>query len=184
MADKKFREEYGSIKAPEELYGRIMNARKDEVKSTVQPFRKIVAAAASFAVILTAAVAMLTYDKSPEIYVGGTRLTGEIELTEKNNDGLMLARAGNEVSCEFNFSFDRETTVSLSDGILLSENGTVISASDEEKSFKDSLLCKWVIGNADNGKTYEMKLSDGRKNYLITLFFDSVDGQWTAALTE
>ncbi len=184
MTDKKFREEYNSIKAPEELYGRIMNSGKDEVKSSVQPFRKIIAAAASFAVILTAAVAMLTYDGAPEIYVGGTRLTGEVELTEKNNDGLMLARAGSEVSCEFTFSFDRETTVSLSDGILLSEDGTVISVSDEEKSFKDALLCKWVIGNADNGKTYEMKLSDGRRDYFITLSFDNADGQWTAALTE
>ena len=184
MADKRFREEYSSIKAPEELYGRIMNAKKDEVKSSVVPFRKIIAAAASFAVVLTAAVAMLTYDGAPEIYVGGTRLTDEVELTEKNNDGLMLARTGNEVSCAFSFEFNKDIKVSLSDGMLFSEDGALISDSSEEKTLSGKTQCKWVVMNADNGNKYEMRISEGRRNYLITLSFDNAAGQWTAALTE
>ena len=49
MFDEGFRSEYKSIKAPEELYARIINAEPVRKRNNVVAFRRIAASAAAFA---------------------------------------------------------------------------------------------------------------------------------------
>ncbi len=185
MSDESLRAEYLKIKAPEQLYERIMNAGPTEEKNTVViPFRKIVAMAAALAVIIATGFMLTTVNTVPAVYMGNERLTGEITLTQAENDGIMLARMGNEVSCEMTLELKRDTTVELTQGLLLSQSGEVLLAEGEKSVFSDDLFCKWVVPAADEETTYSVGLSDKKGTYLINLYFDKQTGNWTVCLTK
>ena len=185
MFNDKVRAEYQSVKAPEELYERIMNAEPArEEKAVVVQFRKIAAMAAALAVIVATGFILTMSDNAPVIYMGSERLTGEIALTQAENDGIMLARMGNDVSCEIVLELKKETTVALSQGILLSQSGEVLLAEKEMKEFSGSLRCNWVVPAADEEVIYEMTLADKKDTYNITLYFDRQTDNWTVCMTK
>ena len=185
MSDERLRAEYLKIKAPDELYERIKNAGPtEEKKAVVIPFRRIVAMAAALAVIIATGFMLNTADKMPSVYMGSEKLTGEITLTQKDNDGIMLARMGNEISCEMTLELKRDTTVELTQGLLLSQSGEVLLAEGEEAVFSDDLFCKWVVPAADEEATYHLSLSDKNGTYLINLYFDKQTDNWTVCLTK
>ena len=185
MSDRKVREEYLKIKAPDELYERIMNTEPTrEEKAVIVPFRKIAAMAAALAVIIATGFILTNFDSSPVIYMGSERLTGEIALTQAENDGIMLARASNEVSCEIVLELKKETTVTLSQGILLSQSGEVLLAENESSVFSESLRCNWIVPGADESIVYKMTLSDNKGSYNITLYFDKQTDNWTVCMTK
>lgn len=185
MFNDKVRAEYQSIKAPDELYERIMNTEPArEEKAVVVQFRKIAAMAAALAVIIATGFVLSMYDKAPVIYMGSERLTGEIALTQAENDGIMLARMSNEVSCEIVLELKKETTVALSQGILLSQSGEVLLEENESKEFSGTLRCNWVVPAADEDVVYEMTLSDNKGLHNITLYFDRQTDNWTVCMTK
>ena len=185
MFNDKLRAEYQSIKAPEELYERILNTdRPEEKKAVVIPFRRIAATAAAFAVIICCAFILTSRSNMPDIYLGSERLTGEITLTRENNDGIMLARMGTEIGCEMSLQLKKDTNVSVIHGILLSDSGEVILEEGEEKVFSEALQCKWLVPDADREMTYTLSLSDKKGTYLINLYFDKQTDNWTVCLTK
>ena len=185
MFNDKVRAEYQSIKAPEELYERILNAdRPGEKKAVVIPFRKYAAFAAALAVIICSAFILADTGAAPGIYLGNERLTGEITLTSENNDGIMLARAGMEIGCEMTLELKKDTKVTAVNGILLSDSGEVILTECEEKIFSESLQCKWLVPDADEELSYELCLSDKKGTYTINLYFDKQTDNWTVCLTK
>lgn len=185
MSENKFRAEYMSIKAPEELYERILNADSVSTgKGRVVLFRRIAASAAAFAVIAVTGFVLLLGNKAPEVYVGSEQLTGEISISETQNSGIMLARAGNSVECELSFSLKREARVSISDGFLRDESGEIKLASGEEKSFSDKFAVVWSVPDANTEKEYTLTLRDNREEYSVKLYFDRIDSEWKVNLTE
>lgn len=185
MSYNKFISEYKSIKAPDELYERILNADTvREKKNNVVLFRRIAASAAAFAVIAVTGFVLLTGDSAPEIYVGNEQLTGEITLSEAQNNGIMLARAGDAVECDLNFSVKREALVSVSDGFLQDADGKTILESGENKSFSGEFTAKWTVPFADAEKEYTLILKDKKNEYSVKLYFDSIDNEWVVNLTE
>lgn len=185
MFNDKVRAEYQSVKAPEELYERILNTdRPGEKKAVVIPFRRYAALAAAFAVIVCSVFILTGRSAAPDIYLGSERLTGEITLTSENNDGIMLARTGREIGCEMTLHLKKNTIVSAVNGILLSDAGEVILAEGEEKSFSEPLQCKWLVPDADREMTYTLSLSDKKGTYNIHLYFDKQTDSWTVSLTK
>ncbi len=185
MSDIKIREEYLKIKAPDELYERIMNAGPtEEKKAVIIPFGRIVAMAAALAVIIATGFILKSGGAMPSVYMGNEKLTGEITLTQAENEGIMLARTGTEISCEMTVELKRDTTVELTHGILLSESGEVLLAEGESSVFSENLFCKWVVPAADEETTYSLSLSDKNGTYLINLYFDKQAENWTVCLTK
>ncbi len=185
MFNEEIRAEYQKIKAPDELYERILNAdRTEEKKAVVIPFRRIGALAAAFAVIICCAFVLTGRSVAPDIYLGSEKLTGEIALTKENNDGIMLARTGNEIGCEMTLQLKKDTTVTVVQGILLSDSGEVILAEGENKIFSDDLRCKWLVPDAREDMTYALSISDKKGTYLINLYFDGQTENWTVCLTK
>lgn len=185
MFNDKVRAEYQSIKAPEELYERILNTdRPGKKKAVVIPFRKYAALAAALAVVVLGAFALTGNGGAPEIYLGNERLTGEVALTSESNNGIMLARAGTEIGCEMTLSLKKDTVVSAVNGILLSDSGEVILAEGEEKTFSEPLQCKWLVPDADREASYELRLSDKKGTHIINLYFDKQADRWTVSLTK
>lgn len=185
MFNDRVRAEYQSIKAPEELYERILNTdRPGEKKAVVIPFRKYAALAAALAVIICSVFILTDSGAAPGIYLGSERLTGEITLTSENNDGIMLARTGREIDCEMTLELKKDTKVTAVNGILLSDSGEVILTEGEEKSFSESLQCKWLVPDADTEQSYELCLSDKKGTYSINLYFDKQTDRWTVSLTK
>ena len=185
MSDERLREQYLEIKAPDELYERIMNAEPTrENKAVIIPFRSIVAMAAALAVIIATGFILTMSGSDPTVYMGSERLTGEITLTQAENDGIMLARMGNEISCEMTLELKRETTVELTQGLLLSQTGEVLLAEGEQTVFTDDIFCKWVVPAADEEMTYSLSLSDKNGTHLINLYFDKQTDNWTVCLTK
>ena len=185
MFNEEIRAEYQKIKAPDELYDRILNAdRTGEKKAVVIPFRRIAALAAALAVIICSTFILTDRSAMPDIFLGSERLTGEIALTNENNDGIMLARMGNEVGCEMTLQLKKDTTVTVIHGILLSDSGEVILAEGENKVFSDDLRCKWLVPDADEDMTYTLSISDKKGTYNINLYFDGQTDNWTVCLTK
>lgn len=185
MFDKSFISEYKSIKAPDELYERILNADTVRTKkNNVVLFRKIAASAAAFAVIAVTGFILLSGNDSPEIYVGSEQLTGEITISEAGNKGIMLARAGDAVECELDIVLKRDASAVLSDGVLLSESGEVILRTGEEKVFSEKIICKWTVPFADTEKEYTLTLKDKKNEHSVKLYFDRFDSTWKVNLTE
>lgn len=185
MFNDRIRAEYQLIKAPEELYERILNTdRPGEKKAVVVPFRRYAALAAALAVIICSVFILTGRSAAPDIYLGSERLTGEITLTSESNDGIMLARTGKEIGCEMTLELKKNTKVCAVNGILLSDSGEVILTEGEEKSFSESLRCKWLVPDADRETAYEISLSDKKGTYTITLYFDKQTDRWTVSLTK
>lgn len=184
MSDKGFMSEYKSIKAPEELYDRILNADKKTQKNNILMFRRISASAAALAIIAVTAFVVMSGNSSPEIYVGAEQLTGEVALTENGTDKIMIARTGNTVKCEFSLKLKKESVLIISEGYLFDENDGIILEAGEEKSFSDKLTVRWEIPFADTQKEYYLTLSDGKREYSVKMYFDSTDGNWAVSLTE
>ncbi len=185
MFNDKVRAEYQSVKAPAELYERILNTdRPGEKKAVVIPFRRYAAIAAALAVIVCSAFVLTGRNAAPDIYLGSERLTGEITLTSENNDGIMLARTGREIGCEMTLRLKKDTVVTTVNGILLSDSGEVILTEGEEKTFSEPLQCKWLVPDADREMTYSICLSDKKGTYTINLYFDKQTDSWTVSLTK
>ena len=185
MFNDRIRAEYQSIKAPEELYERILNTdRPGEKKAVVVPFRRYAALAAALAVIVCSAFILTGRSAAPDIYLGSERLTGEITLTSENNDGIMLARTGREIGCEMTLSLKKDTVVSAVNGILFSDSGEVILSEGEEKIFSEPLQCKWLVPDAHREESYELCLSHKKGTYTINLYFDKQTDSWTVSLTK
>lgn len=185
MFNDKVKAEYQSVKAPAELYERILNTdRPGEKKAVVIPFRRYAAIAAALAVIVCSVFVLTGRNAAPDIYLGSERLTGEITLTSENNDGIMLARTGREIGCEMTLRLKKDTVVTTVNGILLSDSGEVILTEGEEKTFSEPLQCKWLVPDADREMTYSICLSDKKGTYTINLYFDKQTDSWTVSLTK
>ncbi len=185
MFDEKFRAEYKNIKAPEELYSRIMNAEASEVKkSNIVQFRKIGSLAAAAAVILVCGFFFMTADKSPEVYLGTEKLTEEVHITEADTGSIMLARMSGEISCELTLELKTDTEITVNQGMLLAEDGEVLLSEEASSVFSGEVRCKWVVPFADTASAYLIKLEDKNGTYFIQLYFDSEAEQWAACLTK
>lgn len=185
MFDEKFKAEYNSIKAPEELYSRIMNAGEPKVKKdNIVQFRKIGSLAAAVSVILAIGFFFMTADKSPEVYVGTEKLTEEVHITEADTGSIMPARMNNEISCDMTLDLKTDTEITLNWGVLLSEDGEVLLEHDKPTVFSGELKGKWVLPGADASFNYLMMLKDKNGTHFIKLYFDSEAEQWAACLTK
>lgn len=185
MFNGKLNEEYKNIKAPEELYERIINSETEEKsKNNVIPFRKITASAAAVALIILSSFIFLNMNKAPSVYLGSEKLTGEVGITEENNMGFSLARSINEINCSLTFEISEETKIFLSEGLLFDSFGDIILEAEEEGSFNESFSCLWTVSMADENRVYEIKLTDKNGAYFIKLEFDRQENIWTACLTK
>lgn len=185
MPDERFKEQYKNIKAPDELYSRIMNAEFSSVKKKKAPVISIAGSiAASVAVIFIAAFGFFGNPASPVIFAGEEKLTGEVVLTEDDSADIMLLRSTGEISCNFTVELKENSLVEISEGFLFDENGNILIDSQQGKEFSEKLTCCWTVFNADTEKQYEMKLSDKNGIYIITMSFDSTLGKWTVGLTK
>ncbi|MBE6790021.1 MAG: hypothetical protein E7535_02385 [Ruminococcaceae bacterium] len=185
MFDDRFKEEYKSIKAPEELYSRIMNTETEKAeKGNIVQFRKMASFAAAAAVILVAGLFIITGDKAPEIYVGTEKLTAEVQITEADTGSIMLARMNNEIVCELTLELKKETVITMSCGSLQSEEGEILLDAERSSEFSGELKAKWIVPFADTADTYTIRLEDKNGTHFINLYFDSEAEQWTACLTK
>lgn len=185
MSDSKFRSEYLNIKAPDELYDRIMNADETKVKNgNIVQFRKIGSLAAAIAVILVAGFFFMNADKTPEVYVGNEKLTEEVHITEANSGSLMLARMNNEIMCELTINLKTETEVFTSQGSLYSENGEILADNNKSGVFSGELKCKWVVPMPDASFNYIITLKDKSGFHYVKLYYDDEASQWATCFSD
>lgn len=185
MFDDKFIEEYKRIKAPDELYQRILGEEKKENKtSRVVVFRRLTAAAAAIAVIIAAGLALMPRGNQPTVYVNGNELSEAVTFASSAGDGIMLARNFSELSCEIDIRFPELTQVTVHDGILTSEDGTIILSAEGTMDCEASLKAVWTVPDADNSLVYSLSFKDKNGSYRITLYFDGEADYWTAELTK
>ncbi len=185
MFDDKFIEEYKNIKAPDELYQRILGEeKKDSGPSRVVVFRRLTAVAAAIAVIIVAGFALMPRGISPTVYVNGNELSEAVTFVNRSQNGIMLARNLSELGCEIDIRFTELTEVTVHDGMLISEDGTVMLSAEGTMTCEDSLKAVWTIPDADNNLVYSLSFKDKNGSYRITLYFDGEADYWTAELTK
>lgn len=185
MSEDNFKKEYQSIKAPEELLGRIKDAGSStHSRNNVIAVSSVLSVAAAVAVIFVSVFMFKGNDAFPSVYLGNEKLTGDVGITEDNNGGISLARAVNEINCDLVFDFTQETKIFLSEGLLFDENGNIMLGAGEEASFDGRLSCVWTLPSADESRIYEISLTDKNGEYSVKLEFDRQEGIWTARLTK
>ncbi len=185
MFDEKIISEYKSIKAPEELYGRIMNSEATAPKkSNIAYFGSFSSIAAGLAIIVASLMFFFGKGNEPVVYLGSEMLTSEVAVTQNASDGIMLVRSFGEINCELTFEIEKKTEISLSDGFLFNSQGEIILSPEETKEFSEKFSAKWTVPMADENEVYEIQLSDEKSTYFIKLYFDRDEGQWTASLTK
>lgn len=185
MFDEKFRSEYKNITAPDELYNKILNAETPEVKNNIKVYvRTALTLAAAFAAVFITAFTISDRGSIPNVYLDGEKLTGEVSITQDDNGGIMLARSMNELSLMITLELESETALTLSEGLIFSDSGEMLLASENSKTFNGSVSFNWIIPGADTEKVYSMELKDKNGTYFITLSFDSRAQIWNACLTK
>ena len=185
MPDRDFLEEYKNIKAPDELYSRIMNSAPSEAsKGNVVPFRRLGSLAAAVAVIVLIGFVLMSQNSVPEIYLGGERLTGEVAVSQAETDSIMLLRAGTEVICELTLDLKNASVLTAVNGIVSDNDGNILLNEGEETELKDKISIKWTVPFADTELSYELKLCDKNGAYSVILSFDKNSGSWNAALSK
>ncbi len=185
MFDEKFISEYKKIKAPDELYDKIQNAEAPQVKNNIRVYVKTaITVAAAFAVVLITAFALSDKGSIPDIYIGGEKLAEEVNITKASDNGIMLARSMDELSVDITLELKAETSLTASDGLLLSSEGELLTEGGNSISFSENVALKWMIPVPDTEKTYEIEFTDKNGTYFITLSFDSRAQIWNACLTK
>ena len=172
MFDEKDILKYRSIKAPDELKGRIEEAlfeNKKEKHFSVKPF---IAVAASFVVILSVLlVSGLSFDRVSLMYNGQT-ITDEGYSIDYSSQPQM-ARLNVDIQIPFELKGKGEVEITVSEGIL------VIEGADEGKSLKLELSGRETVylKNISVGD-YPLNLTCKEKNRTVqyVLAFDEKAG--------
>ncbi len=185
MFDDNFISEYKSIKAPDELYQRILREEKKEnTASRVVVFRRVAAMAAAIAVMIGVGFMLRSEGTRPSVYVNGSELTETVTFAGAQQNGIMLARNLNELACEVDIEFSVPTEITADGGILTAEDGTVILASGSAVTREGAFKAVWTIPGADNELVYSLSFEDKDGSYRIKLYFDGEADCWTAELTK
>lgn len=185
MSDKSFIAEYKSIKAPDELFDKIMTDSRPPEKTNIKVYIKTAAGiAAALIITLVSAFALTGNSNAPSIFIGDELLTGEVLITSENADGIMLARAVNELCVNFRIEEKEDISITPKNGFVLDENGEILCEENNTLGISSSSALRWTIPIPDENSIYTMDISDKNGNHTLTLSFDRQTENWTVSLNK
>ncbi len=172
MFDKKQLDAYNSIKAPDELYEKVIGSESTKKKSKIY----LIPLVASFAACLVIFVgAFIAFDSSElKVSVFGEELTSTVSYNPSSEASVASARALPTLSVPVELEISKTTEVSVSSGfILLGASSPATSVTSDE-----NIQLIWEIELKDDFTPCEMTLKDKNGTTTLTLTQDETDGSY------
>ena len=176
MFDKKQLDAYKSIKAPHELYEKVMDSQPTKNKSKIY----LIPMVAGFAACLVIFVgAFMAFDSSGlKVSVFGRELTSTVSYNPSTEPSVASARALPTLSVPVKLEISKNTEVSVSSGfILLGDSSPATSVTVD-----DNTELIWEIELTDKFIPCEMTLKDKNGTTTLTLTQDEADGSFTVRI--
>ena len=179
MFDKKHIDAYSNIKAPDELYEKVANAKPQKTKIYLIP---LVSSLAACLFLIFGIAAFSSMGFSPEVNFNGNVLSTDSVITGTTNSDSAPASAyemRSIATLEFpvELNIESKTEVKVSEGVLIPENGDRV----QSLTLNDNAALLWEVNPTDEETEFTMTLSSfGKTQQIILTLYP--DGSYTAKI--
>ena len=179
MFDKKHIDAYSNIKAPDELYEKVANAKPQKTKIYLIP---LVSSLAACLILIFGVAAFSSMSFGPEVSFNGTVLSADSVITGTMNSDLAPASAYEMRSLsvlEFpvELNINSKTDVKVSEGVLVLENGERV----QNLTLNENADLLWEVNPTAEETEFTMALSSfGKTQQIILTLYP--DGSYTAKI--
>lgn len=171
MFDEKFKSQYDVIKAPDELYDRIIGSQTLKAKPKNTVYKKIGTLAAVLAVCVISCFVLMTFNSSPKIYVDGERLSEKALIPSQDNTAVTLARAEAVYEYKLRLKTKKGTVITVENGNLTTADGEIFLLQGESAPLDTDTVFIWSVPTDSDSQKYSIKLERNEKTYYIELSF-------------
>ncbi len=174
MFNKSQIDAYSNIKAPDELFQKVINSKPKESKIYYLPL------AVSFVACLMLIFGSVFYwgSYNPQVTINGQNLTESVVFYDISPAKVSDMRSSPVLSVPIELELDEETTISVSAGVLVLENGERV----KYNSCKDTISFIWEIERTGDLLEAEMTLKCDKGTKEITITQNEADGSFTAKI--
>ena len=175
MFNKSQLDAYSNIKAPDELFEKVVNSKPKKNKIYVLvPLVSTLAAC----LILVFGVAVFGNSFNPQVTFNGQSLTDSVQFYDISPISTMDMRSSPVLSMPLEFELSNQTQVSVSEGIMILENGERVS----ETFLEGKVTLVWEIQRQGDFPESKMTLESSKGSKEIILTQSEADGSFTAKI--
>lgn len=174
MFNKSQLEAYNSIKAPDELYEKILTSKPKKTKIYLIP---VVSSLAACLVLIFGISAFLSQGYNPNVTFNGQSLTDSVVFYDISPARAFDMRSSSVLSLPVELKLEEKTEVSVNEGVIVFDDERTSSASLEGEI---SLI--WEIQRTGDFPQCVMTLESSEGKAEITLTQNEADGSFTAKI--
>lgn len=175
MFNKTQLDAYSSIKAPDELFDKVIKSRPSKSKIYLIP---LVSSLAACLVLIFGVAAFANRSFTPDVTIDGNKLTAEsLIISDGNFPNAVSARSAVTLRVPVELNLSEKTHISVSDGSMVFEDGK----NSEEVKLKGEVSFVWEIEFSAQETQHIMTLdSFSGTNYIYLTQYP--DGSYTAKI--
>ncbi len=179
MFDKKHIDAYSNIKAPDELFEKVVNAKPEKSKVYLIP---LISSLAACLILIFGVAAFSSMSFNPEVSFNGAVLTADTVITGTTNSGVAPASAYEmrslaTLKIPVELKLDSKTEVAVSNGAIILENGE----RTQNTSLEGNIALLWEVPqNAEETECTMTLESFGKTQQIILTLYP--DGSYTAKI--
>lgn len=174
MFNKTQLDAYNSIKAPDELYEKVVNAKPKKSKIYLIPLVSSLAAC----IVLIFSIAAFGNYFEPNIVLNGQQLSDSVVFYDISPANTFDMRSSPVLSLPVEMELEEETSVSVSNGFIILDTGERVKSTD----LKGQVAFVWEIERQDEFPEAKMTLKSSKGNAAVTLVQNETDGSFTATI--
>ena len=174
MFNKSQLDAYSNIKAPDELFEKVVNSKPKKSKIYLIPLVSSLAAC----LILVFGVAVFGNSFNPQVTFNGQSLTDSVQFYDISPISTMDMRSSPVLSMPLEFKLSDETQVSVSEGVIILENGERVSRT----TLEGDVTVIWEIQRQGDFPESKMTLESSKGSKEIILTQSEADGSFTAKI--
>ena len=174
MFSKSQLDTYNNIKAPAELYEKVVNAKPKKNNLYIIPFVSTLAAC----LVLISGIYIFAKDSKPEIIFNGQELTSAVVFYDISPAMELDMRSSPVLSIPLELTLKEETTVTASHGKLCCEGYAPASA----LTLNDTASVLWEIQREEDFSPCKLTLEANGNTTVITLTQNEMDGSYSAEI--
>lgn len=174
MFNKSQIEAYNNIKAPDELFEKVVNSKPKKNKIYLIPLVSSLAAC----LILIFGVAVFANSFNPQVTFNGQSLKDSVVFYDISPISTMDMRSSPVLSMPLEIELSEETQVSVSEGVMILENGERVTGTDLDGTV--NLI--WEVERTGDFPESKMTLESRKGTKQITLTQNETDGSFTAKI--
>ncbi|MBQ7385191.1 MAG: hypothetical protein IJW04_01655 [Ruminococcus sp.] len=175
MFDKKQMDAYSNIKAPDELFEKVVNAKPKKSKVYLIP---LVSSLAACLILVFGVAVFFSSGFNPNVTFNGQSLTDTVVFYDISPISAMDMRSSPMLCVPIELTLDDETDVLISEGILILENGERV----QQGTFEGNVTLMWEIERTGDFPESKMSLTSEKGSKEITLTQNETDGSFTAKI--